>query len=98
MRQKTSSLQAFHRAETSVLHGGDKIHLFERKPRRGHRGTHRAAHHSEPCEFGGIVEILSTENVSGDDVVEKAGDGCLRGGLVRIDRDITDRESIGVEP
>jgi|FLMP01.1.fsa_nt_emb hypothetical protein len=77
-RQKTSSLQALHRAETSGLHGGRSIHLFKTTPCRGHGGTHRAAHRSEPCELGGIVKKVRSENERGDEVVGKAGDGLAR--------------------
>ena len=57
------------------------IKLFKRKPRRRHRVAHRTAHRWKPCEIGGIVEKLRSENVSDDDVVEKAG-----GGLARVRR------------
>ena len=54
------------------------IKLFKRKPRRRHRVAHRTAHRWKPCEIGGIVEKLRSENVSDDDVVEKAGCGLAR--------------------
>ena len=56
------------------------------QPRRCHRVAHRAAHRSEPCEIVGIVKILKSQDVSDDEVVGEARDGCLRGGLVRIAR------------
>jgi hypothetical protein len=40
----------------------------------------------EPCQIGGIGEIVRFENVRDHKVVGKAGDGFLRGGLVRIGR------------
>ena len=52
--------------------------LFKPKPRRRHRVAHHAAHRWEPCEICGVVEILRSENVRDDDVVEKAGDGLAR--------------------
>ena len=54
--------------------------LDKLKPRRRHRVAHRTAHRWEPCEICGVVEMLRSENVSDDDVVEKAGDGLLRAG------------------
>ena len=70
--QYTSSLQALHRAQTSDLYGFILIELHKPKPRRRHRAAHRGADHSEPCEIGGVVEILRSQHVSDEDVVEKA--------------------------
>ncbi len=55
-----------------------RINILKPKPRRHHRVAHRAAHRREPGEIGGVVEMLISENVSDDDVVEKAGDGLAR--------------------
>jgi hypothetical protein len=63
--------------------------LLKLKPPRRHRVAHRVAHRWEPCEIGGIVEILRSQNVSDDDVVQKAWDRGLRGGLARIGRALT---------
>ena len=71
-------MQALHRAKTSKVQGFFLIKLFKLKPRRRHRVAHLAAHRWEPCEIGGVVEMLSTENVSDDDIVEKARDGLAR--------------------
>ena len=54
------------------------IKLLKPKPRRRHRVAHPTAHRWEPCEIGGVVEMLRSENVRDDDVVEKAGDGLAR--------------------
>ena len=54
------------------------IKLLKPKPRRHHRVAHPTAHRWEPCEICGVVEILRSENVRDDDVVEKAGDGIAR--------------------
>jgi hypothetical protein len=91
-------VQAFQRAETSELYGFSFLQLFKLKSRRRHRVAHRAAHRWEPCEICGIVEMLRPENVSDDDVVEKARDRVLRVGKARrsIDgRGITARASHG---
>ena len=69
------------------------IKLLKLKPRRRHRVAHRAAHRWEPCEVCGIVEMLRSENVRDDDVVEKAGDGFLRGGPARNGRGSAARTS-----
>jgi hypothetical protein len=45
------------------------LKLLKPKPRRRHRVAHRAAHRWEPCEIGGVVEMLRSENVGDDDVV-----------------------------
>jgi len=45
------------------------LKLLKPKPRRRHRFAHRAAHRWEPCEIGGVVEMLRSENVGDDDVV-----------------------------
>ena len=45
------------------------LKLLKPKPRRCHRVAHRAAHRWEPCEIGGVVEMLRSENVGDDDVV-----------------------------
>jgi hypothetical protein len=83
-RQTTLPLQVLHRAYTSELHGTFFIKkLLKPQPRRRHRGAHRAAHRWQPCDIGGIVEILRSENVRDDDVVEKAGDRVLRVGKAR---------------
>ena len=76
--QYTSSLQALHRAQTSDLYGFILIELHKPKPRRRHRAAHRGADHSEPCEIGGVVEILRSQHVSDEDVVEKARDDLAR--------------------
>ena len=70
--------------------------LLKPQPRRRHRVAHRAAHHAKRCEIGGVVEILRSEDMSDDQVVGETVEGFLRGGLVRIGRNITARESIGV--
>jgi len=58
-----------------------------RKPNhhRRHRVAHRVAHRWEPCEIGGVVEILRSQNVRDDDVVEKAGNGIARVRRVSIE-------------
>tara|TARA_B110000977_G_scaffold105441_1_gene137543 strand:- start:201 stop:527 length:327 start_codon:yes stop_codon:yes gene_type:complete len=71
-------LQALHRAQTSELRGTIRCELYKLKPRRRHRFAHHAAHHSEPCEIGGVVEMLRSEDARDDDVVGKAGDGLAR--------------------
>ena len=82
-RQATLSLPALQCAQTSERYGCILAKLLEPKPRRRHRVAHRAAHRWEPCEVGGIVEMLRSENVRGDEVVEEAGDGVLRVGKAR---------------
>ena len=54
------------------------VKLLKPKPRRRHRVAHPTAHRWEPCEVCGIVEILRSKNVSGDEVVGEAGDGLAR--------------------
>jgi hypothetical protein len=71
-------LPALQRAQTSELHGIILVKLFKPKPCSCHRVAHRTAHRWEPCEIGGVVEILGSQNVSDDDVVEKAGDDLAR--------------------
>jgi len=82
-RQATSPLHALHRGYTSELYGTLFIKLLKSKPRFRHQVAHRAAHRWEPCEIGGVVEMRRSENVSDDDVVEKARDGVLRVGKAR---------------
>ena len=77
-RQKTLPLQALHRAKTSEPRGFLCIKLRKLQPRSCNRVAHRAAHRWEPCQICGVVEIIRSENVSDDDVVEKAGDGLAR--------------------
>jgi hypothetical protein len=77
-RQKASPLPALQRASTSEICGFIFTKLLKRKPRRRHRVTHPTTHRWEPCEIGGVVEILSSENVLDDEVVGKAGDGLAR--------------------
>ena len=72
-RQATLPLHALQRAYTSELHGTLFIKLLKPKPRFCHQVAHRAAHRWEPCEIGGVVEILRSENVRDDEVVGKAG-------------------------
>jgi hypothetical protein len=74
-RQATLPLHALHRAYTSELRGTHFNNLFKFQSRRRYRVAHRAAHRWEPCEVCGIVEILRSENVRGDQMVGKAGDG-----------------------
>ena len=80
-RQATSPLQALHRAYTSKVHGFMLGKLLKLQSRRRHRVAHRAAHCWEPCEICGVVEILRFEDVRGDEVVGKAGDGLARGSI-----------------
>ena len=80
-RQATLPLQALQRAYTSELHRTNFTKLLKPQPRRRHRVAHHAAHRWEPCEICGVVEILRSENVRDDDVVEKAGDGIARGSI-----------------
>jgi len=97
-RQVTCQLQAPHRAYTSELYGLILTKIFTFKPRRRHRVAHRAAHRWEPCEIGGIVEMLSSEDVSDDDVLGEAREGFLRVGKARGSsgrRDITAHGSHG---
>jgi hypothetical protein len=68
--------------------------LFKPKPRRRHRVAHRAAHRWEPCEIGGVVEMLRSENVRDDDVVEKAGDSFPRVGRGSIQALFLSRASL----
>ena len=82
-RQATSPLQALQRAEISKVRGTLFIKLLNSKTRRRHRAAHRAAHLSEPCENGGIVKALRSENVRHDEVVGEAGEGVARVGLGR---------------
>ena len=77
-RQATLPSQALHRAYTSELHGFMFTKLLKLQPRFCHRVAHRAAHRWEPCEIGGVVEILRSQNVLDDEVVGKAGDGLAR--------------------
>jgi hypothetical protein len=86
-------LPALQRAYTSELYGVIFTKLFKPKPRHRYSVAHRAAHRWEPCEIGWIVEMLSPENVRDDDVVEKAGDGFLRGGPARNGRGSAARTS-----
>jgi len=86
------------RAEISELRGTLFTKLFKPKPRRRHRVAHRTAHRREPGEIGGVAEMLRSENVRDDDVVEKAGDRVLRVGKAcgsSDSRDITARVSHG---
>ena len=82
-------MQALYRAQTAELYGTTFTKLRKPKPRSCYRVAHRTAHRWEPCEIGGIVEILRSQNVSDDDVVQKAWDRGLRGGLARIGRVLT---------
>jgi hypothetical protein len=54
------------------------IKLLKPKPRIRHRVAHRAAHRWKPCEIGGDVVMLGSENARDDEVVGKAGDGLAR--------------------
>ena len=68
------------------------------KPHRRHHVAHRAAHRWEPCEIGGIVEMLRSENVRDDEVVGEAGEGLARVGKARGSSDgheVTARVSRG---
>ena len=59
-------------------------------PRLGHavsRVAYRTAHRWEPCEVGGIVEKLRSENVRGDEVVGEAGDYLAR--VSRVSRRVS---------
>ena len=57
--------------------------LDKLKPRRRHRVAHRTAHRWQPCEIGGVVEVLRSKNVRDDEVVGEAGDEFLRFGIAR---------------
>jgi hypothetical protein len=74
-------LHALHRAYTSELHGTHFNNLLKPKPRRRYRIAHPTAHRWEPCEVCGIVEILRSENVSGDEVVGEPVEGLARGSI-----------------
>ena len=76
-------MHALQRAYTSELYGFILIKLLKRKPRRRHRVAHPTTHHAEPCEIGGVVEILRSENVRDDEVVGKVGDRGLWVGKAR---------------
>jgi hypothetical protein len=77
-------LHALHRAYTTELRSTLFIKLLKPKPRFCHQVAHRAAHRWEPCEIGGVVEILRSENVSDDQVVGEAGESVSRVGRVSI--------------
>ena len=73
-----TGLQALQRAYTSKVHGTLCIKLFILKARSCHRVAHPTAHRREPCEICGVVKILRSEDVPGDEVVGEAGEGLAR--------------------
>ena len=60
------------------------IKLLKHKPRHRHRVAHLAAHRWEPCEIGGMVEMLRSEDVLDDEVVGEVGDGLARGSIAAL--------------